>query len=431
MRGRRACSRCSLGRPAQRARAWATRPATSVGAHPAADPRARHRGDHPAVRRRDGGDRADLVPRPRRPVRRPHDHRARTTGGSWPTPLVLGPPSCCSAGRRWAGSLVAPVRAAGRGGDRVPRRAAVHRAVPPAPAGSAVTTTLIRAAAPGRSCVRRGNVALRFRRTAPSSSAPCCCSAALAIGAGQPVLRRLPGAASPTCCAASSGRATPAPTSSCYDLRLPRVLVALLVGAALGASGAVFQSLTRNPLGSPDFVGLTVGASTGALLVMLVFGGERLPGGGRARSSAAWSRRSPSTCSRSAAAPSRSGWCSWASGSPRCWSGQLVPHLRGPPGRGDRRPGVADRQRQRPRAGPTSRSSASRVAVAAARPALLRPAPVDAEPGRRDRDAHGVRVERSRAVLALGAVVLAAGGDRGRRAGRVRGPGRPTRSPRG
>jgi len=56
-------------------------------------------------------------------------------------------------------------------------------------------------------------------------------------------------------------------------LRLPRVLTALLVGAALGLSGAIFQSLTRNPLGSPDFIGLTIGASTGALIVILVLNG--------------------------------------------------------------------------------------------------------------------------------------------------------------
>ena len=62
-----------------------------------------------------------------------------------------------------------------------------------------------------------------------------------------------------------------------HTLRLPRVLVTLLVGAALGVSGAVFQSLTRNPLGSPDFVGLTVGASTGALIVILVLGGSGVP----------------------------------------------------------------------------------------------------------------------------------------------------------
>ncbi|MEV0246178.1 iron chelate uptake ABC transporter family permease subunit [Nocardia sp. NPDC050712] len=57
------------------------------------------------------------------------------------------------------------------------------------------------------------------------------------------------------------------------DLRMPRVLLALLLGAALGASGAIFQSLTRNPLGSPDVIGFNTGAYTGALVVMLIFGG--------------------------------------------------------------------------------------------------------------------------------------------------------------
>lgn len=57
------------------------------------------------------------------------------------------------------------------------------------------------------------------------------------------------------------------------ESRLPRVLTALLVGAALATSGAVFQSLTRNPLGSPDVIGCTQGAAAGALLVILVIGG--------------------------------------------------------------------------------------------------------------------------------------------------------------
>ncbi|MEV6276091.1 iron chelate uptake ABC transporter family permease subunit [Nocardia sp. NPDC051832] len=57
------------------------------------------------------------------------------------------------------------------------------------------------------------------------------------------------------------------------NLRMPRVLLALLLGAALGASGAIFQSLTRNPLGSPDVIGFNTGAYTGALVVMLSFGG--------------------------------------------------------------------------------------------------------------------------------------------------------------
>lgn len=57
------------------------------------------------------------------------------------------------------------------------------------------------------------------------------------------------------------------------EWRLPRVLAALAFGAALGASGAVFQSLTRNPLGSPDVIGFSTGAYTGALLSLTVLTG--------------------------------------------------------------------------------------------------------------------------------------------------------------
>jgi iron complex transport system permease protein len=59
-------------------------------------------------------------------------------------------------------------------------------------------------------------------------------------------------------------------------LRLPRVLCALLVGAALGISGAIFQSLTNNPLGSPDIVGFTTGSAVGALVVITIIGGSGL-----------------------------------------------------------------------------------------------------------------------------------------------------------
>lgn len=52
--------------------------------------------------------------------------------------------------------------------------------------------------------------------------------------------------------------------------RLPRTLAAALVGVMLALSGAVFQSLSRNPLGSPDIVGFTTGASTGGLVVILL-----------------------------------------------------------------------------------------------------------------------------------------------------------------
>ncbi|MBE1537243.1 FecCD family ABC transporter permease [Actinomadura algeriensis] len=58
------------------------------------------------------------------------------------------------------------------------------------------------------------------------------------------------------------------------EWRLPRVAAALLFGAALGAAGAVFQNLTRNPLGSPDVIGLDAGAYTGVLVAITVFGGS-------------------------------------------------------------------------------------------------------------------------------------------------------------
>ena len=60
------------------------------------------------------------------------------------------------------------------------------------------------------------------------------------------------------------------------NLRLPRVLAAIFVGAALGVSGAVFQSISRNSLGSPDIIGFTTGAATGALAQIVVFGGGPL-----------------------------------------------------------------------------------------------------------------------------------------------------------
>ncbi|WP_328316742.1 FecCD family ABC transporter permease [Streptomyces sp. NBC_00388] len=65
------------------------------------------------------------------------------------------------------------------------------------------------------------------------------------------------------------------------DLRLPRALVGLLVGAALGVGGAVFQSISRNPLGSPDVIGFGQGAGVGALSVIVLFhGGATAVAGG-------------------------------------------------------------------------------------------------------------------------------------------------------
>lgn len=55
-----------------------------------------------------------------------------------------------------------------------------------------------------------------------------------------------------------------------WELRLPRVLTSAAVGAGLALSGAVMQALTRNPLADPFLLGLSSGASTGAVLVLLL-----------------------------------------------------------------------------------------------------------------------------------------------------------------
>ena len=54
------------------------------------------------------------------------------------------------------------------------------------------------------------------------------------------------------------------------------MLTALLVGAAFGIAGAIFQSISRNPLGSPDIIGFTMGSVTGAFVVILLFDGSSL-----------------------------------------------------------------------------------------------------------------------------------------------------------
>ncbi len=56
------------------------------------------------------------------------------------------------------------------------------------------------------------------------------------------------------------------------ELRLPRVVVGVLVGAALGMSGALTQTLARNPLASPDMLGVTEGAAVGAVAVIVLSG---------------------------------------------------------------------------------------------------------------------------------------------------------------
>ncbi len=61
------------------------------------------------------------------------------------------------------------------------------------------------------------------------------------------------------------------------ELRAPRIAVAVLVGVALGVSGALIQTFARNPLASPDILGVTGGAAIGAVAV-IVLGGTTTAG---------------------------------------------------------------------------------------------------------------------------------------------------------
>jgi cobalamin transport system permease protein len=63
-----------------------------------------------------------------------------------------------------------------------------------------------------------------------------------------------------------------------FQLRLPRVLLAALVGAALASAGAVFQALFRNPMADPAIIGVSSGAALGAIGVILAGGGAALGG---------------------------------------------------------------------------------------------------------------------------------------------------------
>ncbi len=60
------------------------------------------------------------------------------------------------------------------------------------------------------------------------------------------------------------------------DWRLPRALLAVLIGSALAISGLLVQTLAANDLGSPDLLGLTVGAHTGVLVAAAIAGGSTL-----------------------------------------------------------------------------------------------------------------------------------------------------------
>ncbi|MEV4889338.1 iron chelate uptake ABC transporter family permease subunit [Nonomuraea sp. NPDC055795] len=120
--------------------------------------------------------------------------------------------------------------------------------------------------------LRRGRFAVRLQWR----SAVVCAVLTVAV-AGTAVLALMTGSyqLSPgQVLSALTGRETGIVLDIVVEWRLPRVVAALVFGAALGVSGAVFQSLLRNPLAEPGIIGFSQGSYTGALIVILVVNGS-------------------------------------------------------------------------------------------------------------------------------------------------------------
>lgn len=118
--------------------------------------------------------------------------------------------------------------------------------------------------------VRRGPLSARLRvRTLAVSAvlgAVVLALAVLALSLGDLALTPL------QVIAALTGTGDAFTTTVVAEWRLPRVLAAAVFGAALAVSGGIFQSLTRNPLASPDVIGLSAGSYAGGLGAIILFG---------------------------------------------------------------------------------------------------------------------------------------------------------------
>jgi len=110
---------------------------------------------------------------------------------------------------------------------------------------------------------RRGR---RTRRTAAVLALALLAGFALALSLGQTVV---PPA---EVLAVLAGREVPGASFLVGELRLPRALVTILAGLCFGMGGAAFQTLLRNPLASPDIVGITSGGSAAAVVAIVFLG---------------------------------------------------------------------------------------------------------------------------------------------------------------
>ncbi len=69
-----------------------------------------------------------------------------------------------------------------------------------------------------------------------------------------------------------TGHEVPGVSFSVLELRLPRSVLSILAGMSFGLGGVIFQTLLRNPLASPDIIGISVGASAAAVFAIVILG---------------------------------------------------------------------------------------------------------------------------------------------------------------
>lgn len=129
-------------------------------------------------------------------------------------------------------------------------------------------STLTVSRLPGRAVLRAGSVSVVVRPRAAVVTAVLTLLAlavgCLAVSVGDYVVPL------PDVVRALTGEGERGAVLVVQTLRLPRVLVGLLVGAAFGLAGALTSSVVRNPLATPDVVGVTAGASAAAVGVILL-----------------------------------------------------------------------------------------------------------------------------------------------------------------
>jgi iron complex transport system permease protein len=99
----------------------------------------------------------------------------------------------------------------------------------------------------------------------------CLTVALMVIASGVGPYRIAPMAVLEAIARRATGEAVPGAVGTVlFNIRLPRVVAAAVVGAALSAAGAAYQSLFRNPLVSPDILGVSMGAGLGAVVGILL-----------------------------------------------------------------------------------------------------------------------------------------------------------------